>query len=374
MLNSSTINTLNRLGFGVNIDKIESYIHYFKQANLVADLSKYEYNYLKLVKILKEIKPNSKVLTEDIDYDGLKTDEFDKLFTTYGNEKCVVAYGKDDEHKINSVKSVNFEEDYCMDLVAVNNVEGIDIMCTYINGRVYRVYAIGEYTKHFDFTEQLKDKVPSFIEDIACHRLVEFRGKATIFKDKEKRYDNIACSTLYLLQNNIGRDCVDIVFNDVIFEEDNNTFKSIWDKLEWMRDIGLNVPHHALIRNVDRVQFESALEEFDEYFRNEENNSIVYSKLGFNIKNNNDIETSEYIICYDTNNVEHKSVFEAIVKDITIDIDRSFIKIVSTKCNNGIIIDTIDIDDIYDIEKYNIAIGNKIYFNVVEGEAILSCK
>jgi hypothetical protein len=126
-----------------------------------------------------------------------------------------------------------------------------------------------------------------------------------------------------------------------------------------------------MIRNVDKVQFEGALEEFDNFFRAEEENKIVYDKLGFNVKSNRDTASAEYMLCYDTNNVGHKTKYEAIVKDICIDIDKSYVKIVTTRCNNGVIIENIDIDDVYCVDKYNIAIGNKIGFIVVENKAII---
>lgn len=372
MLNSNTIKRLDKMGFGLNIDKIELFIHYFNISKSLCNLDKYEYNYLQLVNILQSLKPNSKVLKDEYVFNNLEMDSFDKLFNLYGNKKCDIAYGKEDSHKINYIKEKSFIGDSCMDLIAVNNIEGIDIMCTYINGRVYRIYAISEHSKLYDFTNELKDNIPTFIEELACYNLVELRGKATITKDKYKKFNSTSCSTMYYLENNTNTSTISIIFDDIIFEEGYNTFETNWDKLEWLRDMGLNVPHHAMIRNVDRVQFESALEEFDSYFRNEDIESPrIYDKLGFNVKDNNNVSTVGYMICYDTDNVDHNTKFESTIKDIYIDIEESYIKIVSKKCNNGLTIETIDIDDIYNLDKYNIAIGNKIYFKVIEGKAII---
>ena len=372
MLNSSTIYKLNRMGFGLNIDKVEMFIHYFKYSRYISNLDKYEYNYIQLLSILKEVKPTSGVLREEYNKPNIMLDNYDKIFNKYGNKRCVTVYGKDDYIKLSDIKEENFSEEECTDLIAINNVEGINIMCTYINGRIYRIYAIDEQTKVYDFTAELKDCVPNFVEEFANYNLVELRGKATITRDKYKKFNSTACSVTYYLHNKINTSNISIIFDNILFEDNYEKFKNVWDKLEWLRDIGFNVPHHALIRNVDKIQFESALEEFDDFFRKiNKEQPIAYDKIGFYVKRNKDVDSADYILCYDTDNVDYRTKFESTIKDICIDIDSSYVKVVNTKCNNGITIETIMLDDLYNIEKYGIAIGSKVNFIVVNGEAII---
>ena len=45
MINEITLRKLDNLGFGIDIDSLESYIIDYSNAVLVSDLSRYEYNY-----------------------------------------------------------------------------------------------------------------------------------------------------------------------------------------------------------------------------------------------------------------------------------------------------------------------------------------
>lgn len=55
MINENTLNILQNIGFGADIDSLESYLIDFEDANKVADLERYKYNCKILKNILKEL-------------------------------------------------------------------------------------------------------------------------------------------------------------------------------------------------------------------------------------------------------------------------------------------------------------------------------
>lgn len=376
MINENTLKTLNKIAFGADIDSLESHLVDLKQAELISDITNYEYNYLKLTKMLKEIKPSSLLFTDKTSLEELKFNDYDKYFSL-SSEQSKIIYGTSDSNL--SIIKNDIEEP--IDIVAINNVDGININCVYINGYLYRIYGIGKYNKYINLTEQLKDKLPGYIEEISNLDIVEFRGKVTIFNTHKKlQYSslNLIASTMRCIRtnSNIGR--LDIVLNDMYTDISELNIDNQWDKLQFMRDIGLSVPHHALIRNIDKEILSQALEELDVYFEDiKTNEGINYSYTGFEVRKNKNAlkDNSSLNIIYDSRTSKPGEIYKSTIKSISTiykdNIIESIVNIIPIQCNNNLVINKIEIDDIYNIEKYSLHIGNKVYFQVIEGEALL---
>lgn len=382
MINENTLNKLNNIGFGADIDALESYIIDFKQSSLLCDMSQYEYNHAILFDILKEVKPNSLAFSERTSLKEIELDKQDSLFIEYGNERIDLAYGID-SLAVNTMKSsIDCETDQIVDIIGITNVDGIDINCIYLHGYMYRIYAIGKNKKYINLTGELKNKVPNYISDLECFDLVELRGKATLFKNSDAIENslNIPCSVVRCIRTDFTSD-IQLVFNDIIIDDNDIVelpYKNHWEKMEFLRDMELSVPHHLLIRSVDRDSLDQALVQLDEAFLDIKNEgSMIYSYSGVIIRFNESLDYNAIgdKLIYISNNVDSSTKFSSTVKSIstTYDGDKFIQKlnIIRIKCNEQLSIKHIELDDIYDLEKYDINIGNKVTFIVVEGKAVL---
>lgn len=373
MINENTLRILNKYGFGADINSLESFIIDYKQSNLLTDMSDYEYQYMQLGKILTELKGDSSALNDSTMINVANQDLYDHFFTEFGNYHPIRVYGSNDLDKIEVVK--NSIGEY-KDIIGILNVQGIDIKCSYIYGKLYKINLIGEHDKYDEVTESLRELVPENITELKEYKLVELRGRVTIFNNRKKLQSkslNTICSTMRCIRNNIWTEDLSVVFNDIYIETEDLPFDNQWDKIEYMRDIGLSIPHHGLIRNVEPELLAQTLKELDDFFYNiKETDGIIYDFDGFEIRVNDSIvgKTDKTSLVYITTKVDYRKVFSAVVKSISIK-DRQYINIVNTTCNDRVQINKIDIDDIYSLEQYEVKIGSRVNFNVVNNTAIL---
>lgn len=380
MININTMTLLNNIAFGADIDSLESYIIDFKQAQLLARLDKYEAEYLKLSKILKELKTESLAFSDKTSLTELDTNNYDRIFLSKPNFKMKLAYGTQSDTLCN-IKNNIYENKDTFDIMAMTYIEGININCIYIKGNLFTINAIGEYYKYIDLTSVLKSKVPEHIKELAKYELVELRGKITIFKDEEYRLKrlNTICSTMEALRLNINIDKLNIIFDDMFIEDNTELpFDNQWDKIEFMSDIGLVVPHHALVRGIDKETFNQAMEELDNYFDDIQNDTdIVYDYNNIEIRLNDDIYCSDdnKKFIYNSRDCDSKQLYSSKIKSISTTSNGNTIKpvlnIVSIQCNDKLDIDNIVVDDICTLETNDLKIGSKVVFNVINNKAYI---
>lgn len=380
MININTLNFLDAIGIGADIDNLESYIIDYKQANLVADLDKYEESYLKLSKILREIKQSSVAFKDDTDMiEEEINSEFDKIFEKLPNRKYTKIYGKTDINLDDIKIYIQNEPDSIIDAVALPIIQGLNVKCTYINGYIYKINLIGDYYKYKDVTEELKDKVPAFIDGLSGYTLTECLGKITIFnneKELQKKSLNIPCSCMRCLRTHTDINKLSIVLDEMFINVDDKDlpYNNQWDKIEYMRDIGLSVPHHALIRNIESETLTQALDSFYDYFKNiEETSGIIYSFEGYDIRDNSKIysvdECSRF--AYEDIETNASQLYESVVKSVHTSYKNNIkliLKILPIQCNDHNIVSEIEVNNLNDLNTYDFKIGTKIKFKIYEGK------
>lgn len=383
MINENTIATLNKIGFGADIDSLESYIIDYKQARLLSNLAFYANEYKRLVKILKEIKPSSQALSNKTELIEEDTDIYDRLLNEHRRLFMSVAYGAQNQlvHAIKDNISSNFNN--CTDLVGIANIDGINVRCSYINGNLYRINCIGEEKKYLDITELLRNKVPSFLEDFKNIKLAELRGKITLFNNADVQFieKNIPCSVMRCIRTKINIDSLKIVITDVIVDKNSDfEYNTQWDRLEHLRDLGISVPHYVLVRDVDSESISDALIEIDKYFSNiKEKNEMIYSYHGNIIRINSELycDSLDTNVIYNSRDLVTDTIYSSTIKSINTTTENNRLKqrlnIVKVKCNDNLFIDSIELTDIYDIEKYEITIGGRVNFKVECNKAVI-CK
>ena len=371
MINEITLRKLDNLGFGIDIDSLESYIIDYSNAVLVSDLSRYEYNYKEARKLLKELKPTSQALTL-VPPQSLENDELDFFFTALGNERAPKVYGQNDAKKINRIKNQMYaDEKDTFDLVAIAGCEGIDLSIVYDRGYLSGIYAISEVHKQFDYTEELFKHFAKadmlYIERFARYSIVELRAKATLLKDKKIK-TNVICDTMHRLRTNIDVEDITLIYTDIFIKNDSK-LQTYWNKLGYLTSLGFKTPERAMLRNIDREELNQAISTLANHMMNEKETDYIVDSTY--IKKNSDVSTPDFIINYDINNIRSDAVFESRVRSITRDNLGQYINIVSIDCNKNLSIDKVYLDDVYKLESDHIVPNGKIKFRIVEGRAVL---
>lgn len=368
MINENTLSILQDIGFGADIDSLESYIIDFEEASKLTNLERFRYNYDILKRLLKELKPDS-IAFETKDIEELKEDKFAYLFEQYGNIRKPVAYGTIDMLATSDIREkINNAQDSISDILALVEVQGLDCMCTYKDGYICKAYLIGESKRYKDITEFICDKVPKRIKELSKYELVELRGKLVI---NNKRLEQISLHTETSLNQalrcGIYNEDINVIFNDII--SDNITFKTQWEKMEFMKQLDIETVPYVLVRGIDETILPQAIYDIYNTFKEIE---IEYSTYGFEIRLNEYLDNNTGFIAI-LDDADYRKVYESTVKSVATEDSTGIqiLKIVDTKCNKEFSISSIEVNDIYLLEKLGISIGSKVHFRVIEGKAIL---
>lgn len=372
MINNTTLNELNDTEFGADLDKIELYVLYYIKAASVSDMRKYNKLYNKCRKLLKDLKETSVVFQNNNSFADTIEDKYD-IDTSNIIDNNIEITSKVNNTLLNNILS---SETGNLNIVGIPYIDGINVKCIYINGYIYRIYICDNYNNYMNVTDNLKHRIPNHIEELSNHPKTILIGKLTIFNtniDIQSFLNDINTSIMMYIINNIHTDKIELIFTD-IFDENIKTYTH-WDRLEYMRTLHINVPHHAMLRNIDATLIAPALESFNEYFEDIVNTTgIIYSYSGIELRVNEDTDYSIYDrIIYSKTNNENK-VYESKIKSFsTIDIDNKiFINahIIRTDCD-GCNIENVIIPDICVIDKYNLKVGESISFEIINNKAYI---
>lgn len=374
------INKLNTLGFGLDIDSLESYIIDYNQSKYLTDLSLYEPNYKQLYELLNSLKPESTAFSvNNLISTNMETE--DVFFIRDKNPRKKVIYGMHDLDGLKALKdSIDSTQKDLVDMISILNVRGLDVKCVYKYGELRSVSLIGECNKYTDITKQvyIMETLPMEIEELGDYWVTELRGKLTIFNNEKELQSiskHVETSVMRCIRCNIYRESLNIVFNDIKIMEDEGDDKTIksfnneWEKIEFMRKLELSVPHHGMLRGIDSDSIEEALYDMCQFFdKIGKTTGIVYPFKGFEIR----ISEAEPVI-YNTTDVSSEQMFVSTVKSFKhLGNFTNQLIIVLTQCNEQLAISKIDIDDIYLLEELGIHKGSSIVFNVIEGKAVLN--
>lgn len=370
MVNKNTLNILNMLGIGADIDGLESFIINYEQASLMSDLSKYKTRYTILKDILANIKNNSIALSDDRPQlkEIEKSNTHDSLFILNPIVIQDKAYG------INSNKLDLFKEhlNNAVDIISYMNIRGINIKATYLRGYLYKVYGIGNGKILLDLTNILKYKIPDNVKAFEQYKLVELRGKLTISSSDTKFKDNnkiIECEVIHETRVRKTSENLEAIFHSIETDDEDFNKQSEWDKIEFIENIdSINVVHHILMREIDNILLPQAVQSIDEYF---EEYDTLYKYDDIVLK------TDKLETCYNSKDSETDKVYESeIIKFSYSDVYNTTISKLDIKpviCNDKLTINSVILQDICDIDKYDLYKGNNVKFKVVEQSGILLC-
>lgn len=380
MINNNVLNTLDDIGLGADIDSLESHLLDYIQVNQLINQYDYSYSHTKMLKILKELKPESIVFSSKALLKQIETTEFDSIlsaipYNTPSTPEKV--YGVHDK-KLKNIRILG--DSKSIDIVAVLNTKGVPVTCQYRNGSLYKIFAITGDKKYLDLTKLLKSKVASSLDELKQYSLCECRGYVTILNTSsniQRKSLGTQWSTMRCLRTQTNIENIQIVIDDILFVSEDIPFDNQWDKLKFLEKLGFNVPNNALVRDITKEILEQALAELYDYFVSiKETEGIQYDYDYIEIREGKDIlntnKSSKILftqklcdpeVCYESTVKSVQTRFNGI-KTIGV------LNIVPVNCN-AIAINKIDIQDFLEYDCLNIHSGSKVKFNVIEGKPII---
>lgn len=296
MINANTMEELEKLGFGSDVDALESYIASLQEAagmgTPIVDDAVYDAH----VKILKELKPTSEVLHRNWEVDDNEPDEYDEVLKKYG--MCSITT-LDEIEDVSKFAAIIAELGHPIDLMASIKDNGHGVRGVYLNGWLYNGSTRGRYKKGRDITRHLKATLPQYVDAWEKVKIVEVRGEMLVSKENFEKHLKNKLKTPLSSVTSLIRDSatdeelekLDMECYKVISAGGELEFKTLWDEFEHLKECGFKTPPKALIRGVTPATLEESVRKILDYFEQMmDRGQIKYACDGivFSVNSNDD--------------------------------------------------------------------------------------
>ena len=144
MIGKDTLNKLDYLGIGADIDKLESFVVDCKQASSVAYLSICDKDIELATELLKKFRSNSVAFEISTDIKELDDGCGKELLEKFNNKHLDILY-----------KNNNFTELHSENIKVTEILKGVDIEIVFLGGKLQKIYVIGESNRYYDITNRL---------------------------------------------------------------------------------------------------------------------------------------------------------------------------------------------------------------------------
>ena len=366
MINLNTINELEKLHIGSDVDKLENYaamINYSESmGNCIVNLE----DKTRILELLSELKKNSEVLKYTWGIERIPHDEFDKLYETNG--KFITKAVNDISEQ--EIKRFTYNMLNSKDIFAIALPDGIDIRIIYRNGLYYKAYTYCNEDKGLDITEHIKYLVPYNIQEITDSGLIELQARLSMTDTAMREAGVNEADKLYFIVNFISHE---FSMNDIdklcvkVYKMYCDDFEAImdtlWNEYELLEETELDVAEHAIIRDVDKSDVVDAIYELQSYFDNYDDKEYLYTNII--VCMNNDMESDRLTI-------DKKKLSQTIYKSTVQNIKwvsglyshkpKIEIKPIITK--TGDTITSLELESIDILHKLSIERGKEIEFSI----------
>ena len=271
MVNSNTMAELEKLGFGADVDALESYVASLQDAagmgNPLVDDATYDAH----VRLLKQLKPTSEVLARNWETADEDLTEYDEVLRKYGMCSITTVGSKEELQKF---RQTIIDIGHPVDLIASTKENGHAIRAVYLNGYLYNGSTRGRYKKGRDITRHLKAVLPNYVEQWKNVKLVEVRGEMLVSKDTFETYLKGTLKTPLSSVTSLIRDSVtdeelnylEAVCYKVISGDGSLEFETLWDEFQHLKECGFKIPEIAGVTGVTDAIFDRAIDAIMAHF------------------------------------------------------------------------------------------------------------
>lgn len=381
MINSNTMAELEKLGFGADIDALETYVATLQDAagmgNPLVDDAAYDIH----VKLLRQLKPASPVLTRNWEMEDNELTEYDDVLKKYGMCSITTLTSLQELAKFRQVLQ---DIGHTVDLTVSIKENGHGVRAVYLNGRLYNGSTRGRYKKGRDITRHLKAVLPEYIPEWKDIKVVEVRGEMLVSIENFERHLQGTLKTPLSSVTSLIRDSVtdeelkllDMVCYKVISGNGDLEFNTLWDEFEHLEKCGFKVPEKAKVSGVGPDTLEKAVEMVLDYFEKKmDNHEIAYSCDGlvFAIDDNNTFySTGKNGNAWNGNfalkmgRYWESNVYSSKIVEVKFLPGKSYITpkaiINPVKCSNGAVVTNVPLYNIGVMERYKYVPGADIFF------------
>lgn len=283
MINSNVMNELEKLGFGADIDALESYVESLQDAagmgNPLVDDATYDAH----VRLLRMLKPESAVLNRNWESEDNDYSDYDDILKKYGmcSISTVTSIDELDRFK-NVLQSIGKP----VTLAASIKENGHGVRAVYLKGQLYGGSTRGRYKKGRDITRHLKAVLPSYVDEWKDINIVEVRGEMLVSIDTFEKHLKGSLKTPLSSVTSLIRDSVtdeelkylDMVCYKVISNSEELKFSTLSDEFQHLKNCGFRIPEAVKVDGVTQDNLEFYVGKILEYFENRmDNGEIKYA-------------------------------------------------------------------------------------------------
>lgn len=392
MINSTTLETLEKLGFGSDVDALESYVASLQDAagmgNPLVDDATYDAH----VKLLRELKPTSAVLNRNWETSDEELTEYDEVLKKYGMCSITTIDSIDDLGKFeDTIESLG----HPVDITASIKDNGHGVRAVYLNGMLYSGSTRGRYKKGRDITRHVKAVLPNYVDAWSDIPIVEIRGEMLVSIDNFEKYLKGKCKTPLSSVTSLIRDSVtddelkllEMECYKVIAADDSLEFDTLWDEFEHLANNGFKTPPRGRIRNITadnlRVNVQKALEFFEGLM---DDGKIRFSCDGvvFAIDSNHDFYSTgkdgnawNGNFALKTGRYWQQNVYSAVIQEVQFIPGKSYITpkaiIDPVTTANGSQVTYVPLYNVGVIERYHYIPGETVFFRYGGEQGVTLC-
>ena len=237
------------LGAGFNsVEGLERYIRGLQEAEQIGEPEVSDSVYDNLVRVLRTVKPESKVLNRSLP------------------ERCYRGAGLTvirDLSELSYLRRLFFERGIDTSLLSSAKIVGHSVTIRYIDGR----YASGEFRCGIDITEVLRSLVPAYLPELGFYRTVTIGGVVTISR---KNFDKVSqvyktplsAVTSFMRETSSAeeRGLLSLVCDSIASEEEDS-FHSLLNEYQTLSALGFLIPTFRVTDGVGAHNFDARVEE-----------------------------------------------------------------------------------------------------------------
>ena len=235
------------LGVGFSsVDGLERYVRGLQDAERIGEPEVSDSVYDNLVRVLRTVKPESKVLNRSLP------------------ERCYRGAGMTvirDLSELSYLRHLFFERGIDTSLLSSAKVSGHSVTIRYLDGR----YESGAFRCGIDITEVLRSLVPAYLPELGFFRLVTIGGVVTISRknfDKVSRVYKTPLSavTSFMQETSSAeeRGFLSLVCDSIMSE---GSFQSLLDEYQTLSALGFLIPTFRVARGVSAYNFDKQVDE-----------------------------------------------------------------------------------------------------------------
>ncbi|MEM4385430.1 MAG: hypothetical protein QXD03_02645 [Candidatus Anstonellales archaeon] len=391
MVNNNTLAELERLGFGADIGELERYIEHLQDCAAMGKPEVQDSTYDHLVKLLKQLKPDSYVLNRNWEKDEQELSEVDELLVKYGMCSILTINSLDELDKFRELLR---EIGRPVELIASLKENGHACRAVYVYGHLHSGSTRGRYKKGRDITRHLKAVLPNYIEEWKNEALVEVRGEMLVSIENFNKYlkgmglKTPLSSVTSLIRDSVTDDelkLLEMVCYKVLFRD--KVLNSLWDEMEYLKALGFKTPSKAKIGGVTSNNVHIAVDRLLKYFEGlMDKGEVEYSTDGIVVAiNDNDIFYSSgkqgnswrANFALKAGRYWESNIYHSVIKEVVFVPGKSYIVpkaiIEPVITANGAEVTNVPLYNVGVMERYHYIPGETIYFRFGGEQGVTLC-